>query len=250
MWGAQAKTLFTAIAAWYMLGKRLTVAQWIALAMLVCGTSLVSLDLRREPSPHGGTSKVVTGKAPKMAQATPWLGVTAALSAGVLSSLSSVYFELLLKTRVRSVTDTTARAATSAPSIGLWVRNLQLSCSALPIAAVGMVLQDGDALKRDGLLVGFTPLVWCVVLLSACGGLLVAATMRYADNVVKCIALSLSILTSTAASIPLFGFQPTSLFWTGASYSVSAVVLYSWAPPMAVCNIESRAKYGITSADT
>ena len=43
--------------------------------------------------------------------------------------------------------------------------------------------------------------VWGVVLLNSAGGLLVAATMKYADNVVKCFATAIAILLGTLLSV-------------------------------------------------
>ena len=72
--------------------------------------------------------------------------------------------------------------------------------------------------------------MWLIVLLNGCGGLLVAATMKYADNIVKCFAAALAILSGTLLSIPCFGFWPSELFAAGAAFTVLATVLYSWAP--------------------
>ena len=54
----------------------------------------------------------------------------------------------------------------------------------------------GVAVKFDG----FVFSAWLVVALNAAGGLLVAAAMRYADNVLKTLAASLSIVVSTIAA--------------------------------------------------
>ena len=52
------------------------------------------------------------------------------------------------------------------------------------------------------MLQGFDGVVWMVVLLNSCGGLLVAAVMKYADNIVKCFAAALAILSGTLISVP------------------------------------------------
>ena len=62
------------------------------------------------------------------------------------------------------------------------------------------------------------------------GGLLVAATMKYADNIVKCFAAALAILSGTLLSIPLFGFQPSHTFALGVGLTVVASTIYSSAP--------------------
>jgi hypothetical protein len=46
----------------------------------------------------------------------------------------------------------------------------------------------GELVYNFGLLHGFDAVVWCIVVLNGLGGLLVAATMKYADNIVKVAA--------------------------------------------------------------
>ena len=82
------------------------------------------------------------------------------------------------------------------------------------------------------MLQGFDSVVWTVVLLNSCGGLLVAATMKYADNVVKCFATALAIVCGTLLSVPLFDFAPSPGFTLGAGLTVLATVLYSAAPKL------------------
>ena len=75
-----------------------------------------------------------------------------------------------------------------------------------------------------------------IVLLNGCGGLLVAATMKYADNVVKCFAAALAILSGTLL-VPIFGFAPSPGFALGAALTIGASVLCCGArlgsPPLA-----------------
>lgn len=63
----------------------------------------------------------------------------------------------------------------------------------------------------------------------SCGGLLVSLVMRYADNVVKGFATSLSIVLSSLVSwfIPSFDFHPSVSFLMGSSLVILATVLYS-----------------------
>ena len=90
---------------------------------------------------------------------------------------------------------------------------------------------DGEFVAEHGLLYGFDAVVWLIVVLNGLGGLLVAATMKYADNIVKCFAAALAILSGTLLSVPLFGFEPSRMFAVGAGCTVLATTLYSWAPP-------------------
>ena len=46
----------------------------------------------------------------------------------------------------------------------------------------------------DGWLHGFTPVVWLVVALNVAGGLLVAVTIKYADNIIRGFAQAVAII--------------------------------------------------------
>jgi solute carrier family 35 (UDP-sugar transporter), member A1/2/3 len=66
--------------------------------------------------------------------------------------------------------------------------------------------------------------------------LLVGLVIKYADNVVKGFATSLSIVISSCASwfIPSFDFHPTLTFVGGSSLVIAATALYSTANSTAV----------------
>ena len=80
------------------------------------------------------------------------------------------------------------------------------------------------------MLQGFGPLEATIVLLNGAGGLLVAATMKYADAIVKCFASALAIIVSTLLSVPLFDFRTNDTFLLGGACTVIATSLYAWAP--------------------
>ena len=70
-----------------------------------------------------------------------FVGMLASVGAAGLSSIAGVYFEFVIK-----------RAQGDAPPVSLWVRNMQLCCSTIPVAALGVFFQrrtvfaTGDAL--------------------------------------------------------------------------------------------------------
>lgn len=208
----QSKTLFTALFSVLILGRQLKWSQWLALVLLVFGTVLVS-------DPWGSG-------APKKQQSTGsqesfFLGIISVFFAAILSSASSVYFEMMLKKKPSSV----AAAAAS-----LWLRNIQLGIFATPLAGAAMLVQNGRFVREHGMLQGFDGVVWIIVVLNGLGGLLVAATMKYADNIAKCFATAIAIVSGTICSVPLFGFSLSAAFGLGASCTVVASSLYSLAP--------------------
>jgi hypothetical protein len=78
---------------------------------------------------------------------------------------------------------------------------------------------------------GFTPLVWLQVCLFALGRLLVAAVIQRADNVVKGVAVSSSVMLSTWFSSMLFNTPITSTFIVGAVMVLTASFLYTRRGP-------------------
>uniref|UniRef100_A0A8C3SN02 Solute carrier family 35 member A2 n=1 Tax=Chelydra serpentina TaxID=8475 RepID=A0A8C3SN02_CHESE len=139
----------------------------------------------------------------------------AGLAAVVVSCLSSgfagVYFEKILKGGAASV----------------WLRNVQLGVFGSLLGLAGLWWAEGAAVAAQGFFHGYSPLVWAVILNQAFGGLLVAVVVKYADNILKGFATSLSIVASTVASMQLFGFRPQPPFVLGAGLVIGAVYMYS-----------------------
>ena len=95
------------------------------------------------------------------------------------------------------------------------------------------VARDWPELKAAGFFFGYQSVVWSVVLLQPGGGLLVAMVVKYADNILKGFATSLSIIMSCVASYFLFNFTVTPHFVAGASMVLYAVYVYGSSPPVA-----------------
>jgi UDP-sugar transporter A1/2/3 len=81
--------------------------------------------------------------------------------------------------------------------VSIWMRNVQLGLFSLPQAAF-LMAADNAVIGSQGPLVGFSPLVWSVVVLKGLGGLLVAAVVKHADNVLKTYATAIAILLTFA----------------------------------------------------
>lgn len=79
-------------------------------------------------------------------------------------------------------------------------------------------------------MVGFDIVVWGMVILSALGGLTVSVVIKYADNILKAFATSISIIVACIASAILFAFRPSILFVVGTILAIGAVFLYSLFP--------------------
>ncbi|XP_028378464.2 UDP-galactose translocator isoform X2 [Phyllostomus discolor] len=194
----QLKILTTALFSVLMLNRSLSRLQWASLLLLFMGVALVQ-------------AQQAGGGDPRLLDQNPGVGLAAVVASCLSSGFAGVYFEKILKGSSGSV----------------WLRNLQLGLFGTTLGLVGLWWAEGTAVAHRGFFFGYTPAVWGVVLNQAFGGLLVAVVVKYADNILKGFATSLSIVLSTVASIRLFGFHVDPLFALGAGLVIGAVYLYS-----------------------
>ena len=120
--------------------------------------------------------------------------------------------------------------ASGATKRSVWFRNAQLACFSLPVAMIGSAWRDGERLRAsEGLFQGYDGVVLLVIALQAIGGLVVAAVLRYAGNVLKCFAVSISICTCAVVTT-LFSEDAHDLSasaFLGIALVIGSTFLYS-----------------------
>lgn len=199
----QLKILTTALFSVSMLGKKLGFYQWLSLLILMAGVTLVQWP----------TESVAETEQKVLSASSQFVGVMAVLMACVSSGFAGVYFEKILKETKQSV----------------WVRNIQLGLFSFVLGFIGMLLYDGDSIRQSGMFQGYSAITCVVVALQALGGLVVAVVIKYADNILKGFATSLSIILSALISYFLLAdFNPTSIFFSGALLVIAATFLYCY----------------------
>ncbi|XP_049603814.1 solute carrier family 35 member A3b isoform X2 [Syngnathus scovelli] len=199
----QLKILTTALFSVSMLGRRLGFYQWLSLLVLMAGVTLVQW-----PTGSGGDSEQKV-----LSASTQFVGLMAVLMACISSGFAGVYFEKILKETKQS----------------LWVRNIQLGLFGFVFGSFGMMVYDGGRVTQSGMFQGYNKITCTVVILQALGGLVIAVVIKYADNILKGFATSLSILVSTLISYFLLeDFNPTGVFFSGATLVIAATFLYSY----------------------
>ncbi|XP_065909588.1 UDP-galactose translocator-like isoform X1 [Dysidea avara] len=192
----QMKVFTTALFSVVLLDKKLSFLKWGSLVLLFAGVCLVTVD----PSSFGNNRE----------NQSFIIGVVAVAISCLSSGFAGVYFEKILKGTSGSV----------------WLRNIQLGFFGSLAAVVGMLMRDYDKVTNDGFFFGYSTLVWMVIIQQAVGGLIVAAVVRYADNILKGFATSISIIVSALASVHLFGFTLTPLFAVGTLLVVISIYMY------------------------
>lgn len=233
----QLKISLTALFAACMLGQTFHRHQLVALALLQIGIVMVQvgqMPQRAEPE---------VGESFDSSLVEYFVGIVAVIGACASSGFASVYFEQLLKAKASQhqsannnvmMFDASSNGrpkmqfASHASTNDIWLRNLQLGLFALPLSCIGMMLVDGRQVLDVGLTYGYDSFVWFTVLNSSLGGLLVAAVMKYCDNVLKGFATTVSIVMAAVVSAMWFDFEPTAIFLEGTVLVVVAVIMYGW----------------------
>jgi UDP-sugar transporter A1/2/3 len=129
------------------------------------------------------------------------LGLTSVLFASLISGLTGVYFEKVLKE---------PSSTNSSGPVSVWTRNVQLSFYSLfPALLVGVMYMDGPEIAEHGFFDGYNSIVWTAIGLQAVGGVLVSMCIAYADNIAKNFATSISIILSFLFSVWFFEFPAT-----------------------------------------
>ena len=134
----------------------------------------------------------------------------------LLLALASVYFEKMLKTDRK-------------PS--LWLRNIQLAFIGAIIAACVVAfklrMQTEPHLASGDLMYGIDALVWFSLFWQGGGGLIVALTIKYADNIIRGFAQTGSILIIAVLSHVFLDEDVTAQFCVGGILVTGAILLYS-----------------------
>lgn len=110
------------------------------------------------------------------------------------------------------------------------MRNLQLSLLSIPLSIGTCLASDFKNIQTKGFFHGYDWYVAYLVLLLACRGLLTGLVMKYADNILRGFAASISIIISCIASVYLFGFTLTIQFGIGVMVVIGSICLYGHIP--------------------
>jgi UDP-sugar transporter A1/2/3 len=207
----QLKILTTAAFSVLLLRKQLSSVQWFALALLAIGVGVVQIQ-----SSTGGET-TVSPLALGIHKMNQMKGLIAVITACFTSGLAGVYFEMVLK---------------NSPA-DLWTRNVQLSMFSLLPALSPIILSYAESSNGNtpwtiaSIFHNFGVWAWATVLAQVAGGLVTALVIKYADNILKGFATSLSIVMSFLASVALFDFVITTTFLLGSVMVLVATWLYN-----------------------
>lgn len=178
---SQLKILTTAIMSRIILGTKLSRAQYFHLSLLIFGIVLVQAQ-RKEDNSVSSMKR----------QASSVLGVLAVVLAAWTSGTAGVVLERIFKARSQS-NDVIVHT--------IWTRNVQLSLISLPFAMFGVFLQNNEHVFSGNFFKGYEAVVWVVVLLQTAGGIIIGYVMQFTSNIMKCLAIGLSICLCAIYSV-------------------------------------------------
>lgn len=223
----QLKIVVAAVLSVFFLGRTLTRVKWIAIFQLLIGVVMVQYPRSHKVAAAGVVAKAeaewsASGVLNEYSDAV--IGFSAVVSACFVSGFAGVYMEKILKQSGQSI----------------WLRNIQLSIFGSMTAFAGAFINDGEKILEAGLTQGYSWRVIMCIFTVATGGLLCAAVLKYADNILRQFATALSIiLTSLVSWTILQDFQPDALFVIGTALAILATFLYNIGLPSWLLSAQS-----------
>ena len=200
---AQLKILTTAAFSVTILGTQLTPTKWRALVLLVVGCILVASPSFDDSDKSQSDS--VSGQV---------LGYGAVLTEVCLSGFASIYFEKVVKSNTEVVT--------------VWERNFQLAFYSILIYFV-LLAYDSHSSETSSASSSspWSMVTFVVAFLGALGGLLVAATLKYADSILKTLATAGAIVLATVFGHFLLGSLLNLVIMLGSVCTIIAILNYT-----------------------
>eukprot|EP00472_Partenskyella_glossopodia_P011927 CAMPEP_0197541124 /NCGR_PEP_ID=MMETSP1318-20131121/66986_1 /TAXON_ID=552666 /ORGANISM="Partenskyella glossopodia, Strain RCC365" /LENGTH=332 /DNA_ID=CAMNT_0043100265 /DNA_START=136 /DNA_END=1134 /DNA_ORIENTATION=- len=212
----QGKTLVVALMSVILLDRRLELYKWLAIGGLGIGVGLVQVS----NSPDAWSKLTGEGTEGLL------VGLMLTVCAAFCSGCAGVYFEKMVKTAEPQSSNGTQQPPKQKPG-SLWIRNIQLAIFSIVIG-IGATICSPSFDSAEPFK-GFDSVVWALGVDNAFGGLVVAVVIKYADNIMKCFSNATSTLIATILCIPLFDFEPSSLFLVGAVVIICSVLLHGRA---------------------
>ncbi|XP_040580245.1 UDP-N-acetylglucosamine transporter [Lepeophtheirus salmonis] len=212
----QLKILVTSLMSLIYLKKRLFISHWISLILLMVGVVLVQLSYHKSDSNfnHSQNNTLILSPDFSLNKSSSFLGLLSVIAACFSSSYSGIYFEKLVKT--------------TNDNNSLIIRNLQMGIFSIVFSGSMALRSKSLNIFRFGN--SFNSLVALIILVQCFGGLLVSVVIKYADNILKGFATSISIIVSCACSYFILGDLIVDLkFFFGTFLVLIATFLYGMA---------------------
>ena len=177
------------------LSRPLKLNQWMAIILLPLSMCVTQLETNSEAESQ--SQKVFVGFC--------WM-----LVLSLCSAFAGVYNEFLIKKGQSSL---------------MW-KNMQLYFFSSVCCAITYLFSRDESSKGVGLLHGFGPMAWGVVLLNGLLGQIISAIFLYADNIVKVYAASGAVLTTPFVSHMFFNTPLHAPLFIGIFIALISLFMY------------------------
>lgn len=195
------KIVSTALLYSLCLSKRLRLAQWLALGLLMCAGvyhTYSSLDL-------GDPERAEAEEGPRL-HITAW-GLSLVLVYCFVSGLAAVYTERVLKSQ----------------RLPLSLQNLYLYVFGVAINGLSSFSFVGS---NKSFLEGYSGVVWAIIAGQAANGLLMSVVLKHGSGITRLFVISCSMLVNALLSWAILGLQLTPFFLLPVSMIGLAAYLY------------------------
>eukprot|EP00933_Yihiella_yeosuensis_P057076 TRINITY_DN5661_c1_g2_i1.p1 TRINITY_DN5661_c1_g2~~TRINITY_DN5661_c1_g2_i1.p1 ORF type:complete len:122 (+),score=9.85 TRINITY_DN5661_c1_g2_i1:47-367(+) len=99
------------------------------------------------------------------------------------------------------------------------------------MASYVIAVQDPQAIAALTAFAGWDRRAFCIAAIQAVGGLIFAAVLKYADNLLRCFSVALALVLTAIISSFIGDYTPDLLFLIGAFLVIFAIFLYSLGWP-------------------
>jgi UDP-sugar transporter A1/2/3 len=213
----QIKIPATAFMSRLILGTRLSGVKYASLFFLSVGIFLVQLNEEKSASSTPQEGNLTSGL----------IGMTAVFFASFISGTAGILLEKIYKGKKGSdQQEHTETLGKKGVKYTVWTRNIQLSLISLPFALFGAILQYDESTRALDFLRGFDGYVWGVVICQAAGGIIVAFVMKFANNILKCLAVAISICFCAFYSVATGDLDVTMSLVLGILFVTASVYVF------------------------
>ncbi|CAM9368531.1 unnamed protein product [Discosporangium mesarthrocarpum] len=213
----QTKTLFAALCLYLVMGRRQSVVQLLALAMLLFAAVLLnahSSSSRRDEK--GALGLGGDGRVPWWSSESQlWLGVFPVIGASFLSGLSASVTQRTLQCERRNS----------------YLLSMELAVYGVMVLLISTIQsEDGERIRQDGFLYGWTPYTLVPLFSQALGGMVVGQVTKHAGSVQKGFALIAGILVTAAVQTVLENSSLSATHWIAAVLVAAGTYLHASFP--------------------
>jgi UDP-sugar transporter A1/2/3 len=216
----QMKMLTTAFFFRTVLGKKLMKKQIISLFLLTTGVMLCNMsDMYKSTSSTEGKGNEIVPDADAIAARTK--GILATCGIVLSSGFASVFTEKVIKSTRKN------HDGFNKDEYSLAYMQAQLALVSLILLGVYSFFRDFKTILEKGFFWNYDAAAFLTSVNSAVGGLIVAASLKFADSVLKGYASACSIILTGVVSSILFGTELGAIYIMGVINVCIAVLLYN-----------------------